>query len=151
MNTKTMRLPPRRVSMPNNKRKERDDFDIKRLNPPPLTKLPKPAVSLAGSEKAASQPGLSNQLLAGYLAHEFLTHGTLFGQTWDLARPQQTSAESRKRIGEDSAPNQRSDAEPKPREEKRQRYVEVASLLKTDGAHIPGIVNPTQLARFLQM
>ncbi|GMI76152.1 hypothetical protein like AT5G44060 [Hibiscus trionum] len=156
MNTKTMRLPPRRVSMPTNKRKERDDFDPKRLNPP-LTKLPKPAVPLAGSDKAAqAQPVLSNQLMAGYLAHEYLTRGTLFGQTWDPARPQQTAAESRRGIGGDVDLNERSradDAEPKPepREEKRQRYVEMASLLKTDGAHIPGIVNPSQLARFLQM
>ncbi|XWS76216.1 hypothetical protein CRYUN_Cryun01aG0156800 [Craigia yunnanensis] len=152
MNTKTMRLPPRRVSMPNNKRKERDDFDLKHLTPPP-TKSPKPAVPLAGSDKAA-HPVLSNQLLAGYLAHEFLTRGTLFGQTWDPARPLQTAAESRRGIREEVEPIERSragDAEPKPREEKHQSYVEVASLLKTDGAHISGIVNPSQLARFLQM
>ncbi|KAK8650753.1 hypothetical protein V6N13_140379 [Hibiscus sabdariffa] len=142
--------------MPTNKRKERDDFDLKRLNPP-LTKLPKPALPLAGSDRAA-QPVLSNQLLAGYLAHEYLTRGTLFGQTWDLPQPRQTAAESRWGIGEGVDLNERSragGAEPKaeaePREEKRQRYVEVASLLKTDGAHIPGIVNPSQLARFLQM
>ncbi|KAE8708127.1 methylesterase 17-like [Hibiscus syriacus] len=154
MNTKTMRLPPRRVSMPTNKRKERDDFNLKRLNPP-LTKLPKLAVPLAGSEKAA-QPVLSNQLLAGYLAHEYLTRGTLFGQTWDPDRPQQTAAEAKRGIGEDVDLNERSragDAEPKPepRDEMRQRYVEVASLMKSDGAHIPGIFNPSQLARFLQM
>ncbi|XVF72053.1 hypothetical protein PTKIN_Ptkin12aG0090500 [Pterospermum kingtungense] len=154
MNTKTMRLPPRRVSMPNNnKRKERDDFDLKHLTPAP-TKLPKPVAPLAASDKAA-HPVLSNQLLAGYLAHEFLTRGTLFGQTWDPNRPQQqTAAESRKGIREENEPSERSrgaDAEPKPREEKRQRYVEVAGLLKTDGAHIPGIVNPSQLARFLEM
>ncbi|KAE8684595.1 methylesterase 17-like [Hibiscus syriacus] len=152
MNTKTMRLPPRRVSMPTNKRKERDDFDLKRLNPP-LTKLPKPAVPLPGSEKAAQQV-LSNQLLAGYLAHEYLTRGTLFGQTSDPALPQQTAGEAKRRIGEDVDLNERSragDAEPEPRDEKRQRYVEVSSLLKSDGAHIPGIFNPSQLARFLQM
>ncbi|KAL4363102.1 hypothetical protein GQ457_04G027030 [Hibiscus cannabinus] len=33
----------------------------------------------------------------------------------------------------------------------RQRYADVASLLKTDGAHIQGIVNPSQLGRLLQM
>ncbi|KAL4325572.1 hypothetical protein GQ457_11G003350 [Hibiscus cannabinus] len=152
-----MRLPPRRVSMPTNKRKERDDFDPKRLNPP-LTKSPKPSVPLAGSDKAA-QPVLSNQLLAGYLAHEYLTRGTLLGQTWDPARPQQTATESkdldlkeRSRVGSsEPEPEPKPKPEAEPREEKRQRYVEVASLLKTDGAHIPGIVNPSQLARFLQM
>ncbi|XP_039013763.1 uncharacterized protein LOC120143528 isoform X1 [Hibiscus syriacus] len=125
MNTKTMRLPPRRVSMPTNvKRKERDDFDLKH----------------------------SNQLLAGYLAHEFLTRETLFGQPFDPARPQQT--DSGRGTGEDAKAGKRSraeDVEPKPREENHRRYVEVASLLKTDGAHIPGIVNPSQLARLLQM
>ncbi|KAE8679645.1 methylesterase 17-like [Hibiscus syriacus] len=154
MNTKTMRLPPRRVSMPSNKRKERDDFDLKRLISP-LTKLPKPALPLAGSDKA-TKPVLSNQLLAGYLAHEYLTRGTLFGQTWDPARPPPTASESSRGIGEDVDLNERSVAEkveqkPEPREEKRRRYVEVASLLKKDGAHIPGIVNPSQLARFLHM
>ncbi|OMO89716.1 hypothetical protein CCACVL1_07672 [Corchorus capsularis] len=170
MNTKTMRLPPRRVSnsIPNNnKRKERDDFDLKHLTPPP-TKWLKPAVPLAGSGKAA-QPVLSNQLLAGYLAHEFLTRGTLFGQTWDPTRAQPAAAESRKEeIKEEAEASERSKAgepepepepEPKPkpklklreREEKHLRYAEVASLLKTDGAHIPGIVNPSQLARYLQM
>ncbi|XP_022769876.1 uncharacterized protein LOC111313459 [Durio zibethinus] len=140
MNTKTMRLPPRRVSMPNNKRKERNDLDVKHLAPPP-TKSPKPAVPLSASTKAAHQV-LSNQLLAGYLAHEFLTRGTLFGQTWDPARIREVEPKERSRAG---------DAEPKPKEEKHQRYVEVASLLKTDGAHIPGIVNPSQLGHFLQV
>ncbi|KAE8685344.1 tetratricopeptide repeat protein 7A-like [Hibiscus syriacus] len=144
MNTKTMRLPPRRVSdsMPNNnnKRKERDGFDLTQLTPPPPTK----------------PPMLPNQLLAGYLAHEFLTRGTLLGQPWDSTRPLQTAAESRMTIGGKAEPMERSatgDAEPdpEPREEnKRQRYVEVASLLKTDGTHVPGIVNPSQLSRFLE-
>ncbi|KAE8692179.1 methylesterase 17-like [Hibiscus syriacus] len=145
MNTKTMRLPPRRVSMPTNvKRKERDDFDLKHINRHPPTKSP-------GSEKTA-HPVLSNQLLAGYLAHEFLTRETLFGQPFDPARPQQT--DSGRGTGEDAKAGKRSraeDVEPKPREENHRRYVEVASLLKTDGAHIPGIVNPSQLARLLQM
>ena len=176
MNTKTMRLPPRRISMPNttntntnnNKRKERDDFDLKHFTPP--AKSPKPAfVPLAGSGKAAQaqvQTVSSNQLLAGYLAHEFLTRGTLFGQQWGPPRPQPTTtAEFRKGTREEAEPSQRSKAgeaelepEPEPEPEtglepkpKNLRYVEVASLLKTDGAHIPGIVNPTQLARFLQM
>ncbi|XVF81025.1 hypothetical protein PTKIN_Ptkin15bG0123200 [Pterospermum kingtungense] len=155
MNTKTMRLPPRRVSMPNanNKRKERDDFDLKHFTPPP-TKSSKPAVPLAGLDQAAQPSVLPSQLLAGYLAHEFLTRRTLFGQLWDPARPQQAAAESGTGIREEAEPSERSragEAEPKPKEENHQMYVEVASLMKADGAHIPGIVNPSQLARFLQM
>lgn len=160
MNTKTMRLPPRRVSMPNsnNKRKERDDFDLKHLTP---TKLSKPDVPLATSfdQAAAHPPVLPNQLLAGYLAHEFLTRSTLFGQPWDPARPhQQTAAVVESKTGtreeEEAEPSERSregDAQPKPKPKPHQMYVEVASLLKEDGAHIPGIVNPSQLARLLQM
>ncbi|KAK8717939.1 hypothetical protein V6N13_045189 [Hibiscus sabdariffa] len=150
-----MRLPPRRVpdSLPNhNKRKERDGFDLKQLTSPPPTKPPMLAA-------AASHPVLPNQLLAGYLAHEFLTRGTLFGQPWGPTRPLQSAAESRRAIGGEAEPRERSatgaaepDLEPKLREEnKRQRYVEVASLLKTDGAHVPGIVNPSQLSRFLEI
>ncbi|XP_039020326.1 uncharacterized protein LOC120152102 [Hibiscus syriacus] len=106
---------------------------------------------------AAAHPVLPNQLLAGYLAHEFLTRGTLLGQPWDSTRPLQTAAESRRAVGGKTEPTERSatgdaEPEPKPREEnKRQRYVEVASLLKTDGTYVPGIVNPSQLFRFLEM
>ncbi|XAR58659.1 hypothetical protein NMG60_11014141 [Bertholletia excelsa] len=77
------------------------------------------------------EPDSSNQLLAGYLAHEFLTKGTLFGLPWNPAR-----AEGLTRKAE-------------PRDEKYQRYLEVSDLIKMDGAHFPGTVNPTQLARFL--
>ena len=154
MNTKTMRLPPRRFSdsVPNNKRKDRDGFDLQHLTlPPPTTKSPKPAFPSAGSHKAA-HPVPSNQLLAGYMAHEFLTRGTLFGQSWDPTRPQQKADESRKGIREKAEPSERSGAgDSEPKKEKHQRYVQVASLLKTGEAHIPGIVNPSQLARFCEM
>lgn len=135
MNTKTMRLPPRRVLTPA-KRKEKDDYDLK---PSTAPKLHKPAGSqAAGSEKAVvSQP----PLLAGYLAYEFITQGTLFGQPYDPPPP-----ESKKLKPADK----RSESEPFLKEE-IPKYIEVADLLKIDGTHIAGIVNPTQLARFLQM
>ncbi|GKU86253.1 hypothetical protein SLEP1_g801 [Rubroshorea leprosula] len=139
MNTKTMRLPPRRLVTPA-KRKEKDDFD---LEPFKASKPSKPVTPQAGSEKAvAAQLDSSNQLLAGYLAHEYITKGTLFGQPYDPAQSQAApvqGTESRKLKSDD-----RSEGEV-------QKYVEVANLLKTDGAHIPGIVNPTQLARFLKI
>ncbi|KAI6694104.1 hypothetical protein NL676_021814 [Syzygium grande] len=34
-------------------------------------------------------------------------------------------------------------------EEEHASYADVAGILKSDGAHIPGIVNPTQLARWI--
>lgn len=88
-----------------------------------------------------------NLLLAGYLAHEFLNKGTLFGKPWEAAaaarppnrrRPETTDQQGRKPAG---APEKPAVA----------AYEEVAHLLKTDGAHIPGVVNPSQLALWLQM
>ncbi|KAF7804615.1 uncharacterized protein G2W53_043726 [Senna tora] len=154
MNTKTMRLPPRRVLTQTsgpptlNKRKEREDgFDTPKPSTPKLLKpdnnKPRPG--------GGSAP--SNQLLAGYLAHEFLTRGTLFGQPWGPPTPE---GPTDKRKGK-----QKGEAEPQPQPparkrtemapEKYERYVEVVGLLNVEGAHLPGIVNPTQLARFLQL
>lgn len=142
-----MRLPPRRVLTPNainNKRKDREEFDaLKPKPPPPPTKLPEPD---APQDEPISPS--SNQLLAGYLAHEFLTKGTLFGQLWDPVENEVVPVSPKKR----AKPSRNGEAEPSGGQlEDYQRYVEVASLLKTDGAHLPGIVNPTQLACFLQM
>ncbi|KAM1003757.1 hypothetical protein EV1_003994 [Malus domestica] len=142
MNTKTMRLPPRRISTTNasnntnnnnnNKRKEKESgFDALQK-----TKTLKPAPPpQAKPSQLAPPPG---QLLAGYLAHEFLTKGTLLGQPWDPSRAE-------------PAPSGVSKIEAEPKLENLERYVEVADLLKTEGAHLAGIVNPTQLARILQL
>ncbi|CAK9149985.1 unnamed protein product [Ilex paraguariensis] len=134
-----------------NERKDRDGLNA--LKPSTTSKLAKPSVHRAAAPftPKSSKPVTSNQLLAGYLAHEFLTKGTLFGEPWDLERAEvvDLSSASREKC------NQKGKAEPtlKPNEqvEKYRRYAEVADLLKTDGAHMPGIVNPTQLAHFLTM
>ncbi|KAF8394242.1 hypothetical protein HHK36_020449 [Tetracentron sinense] len=119
----------RRVLTPgaSRKRKEREAFD-----------------TLTATSKAV-EPASSNRLLAGYLAHEFLSQGTLFGQRWDPAQAEvaPVSAEPKK-----ANSSQTSKAE---QSTKQQSYMEVASLLKMDGANIPGIVNPTHLFRWLQM
>ncbi|KAF2292692.1 hypothetical protein GH714_026890 [Hevea brasiliensis] len=96
MNTKTMRLPPRRV-LTSNKRKDREGFDSVKPFPPQPTaaKLAKPSIPQVGSGKP-SDPVSSNHLLAGYLAHEYLTKGTLFGQAWDPARAETVAVESNK-------------------------------------------------------
>lgn len=147
MNTKTMRLPPRRILTPNainnKKRKDREEFDALK---PSTTKLTKPEPDAPKAEPINQ----SNQLLAGYLAHEFLTRGTLFGQPWgDPAKNEVVPVSPPKKRAK---PSRNDEAEPSDGQlEDYQRYVEVASLLKTDGAHLPGIVNPTQLACFLQM
>ncbi|RZR90530.1 hypothetical protein BHM03_00018436 [Ensete ventricosum] len=76
-----------------------------------------------------------NRLLAGCLAHEFLTKGTLFGKRWEPngSEPDNKMANAPARSKPPVA------------------YAEVSYLLKADGARLPGVVNPTQLARWLQM
>ncbi|KAM3731127.1 hypothetical protein ACB098_12G138900 [Castanea mollissima] len=167
MNTKTMRLPPRRVLTPNatttttssattnnNKRKEREK-EKEGFNAATITKIPKTATARAGGIGLAELVFSSNQILAGYLAHEFLTRGTLFGQQWDPTTANQNEAVSKK--GEDEKPSSEAEGQVEEKEgddhqqpqPEKERYVELANLLKTGGAHLPGIVNPTQLTHFL--
>nr|XP_023908957.1 uncharacterized protein LOC112020640 [Quercus suber] len=157
-----MRLPPHRLLTPNattkakaqaaptatvtaaattnnNKRKEREKEGINAT----ITKIPKPAeattTAQVGGRGFAKLVFSSNKILAGYLAHEFLTRGTLFGQQWDPTSSTANQNEVRP-SGE---------AKGQVEEDQQQRYVELANLLKTGGAHFPGIVNPTQLTHFL--
>ncbi|KAL5068410.1 hypothetical protein RYX36_019297 [Vicia faba] len=88
----------------------------------------------------------SNKLLAGYLAHEFLTKGTLLGQKFD---PELTRAgiypDSRVGSGEYSR------AEASDVRKEHESYGEVASIMKMNGTHIKGIVNPTQLSQWMDV
>lgn len=106
------------------KRKEREGVMNRMLGGPSSS-----ADAAATEAKELMSP---NRLLAGYMAHEFLTKGTLFGQKFDAARAQAVPL-----AGSDSASNN--------------SYSDVASLVKSDGTYIPGIVNPTQLSRWVQM
>ncbi|XP_057484524.1 uncharacterized protein LOC130770902 [Actinidia eriantha] len=136
---------------PSRKRKDRDGFEV----PKPPTKLARPNIPRPDPVSQAQESASSNQLLAGYLAHEFLTKGTLFGQPWDPARADSVplAAESRRLKFPGSSQKARAEPSPEaePQTEKYQRYVEVSNMLKTDGSHLPGIVNPAQLARFLEL
>ncbi|KAB2625682.1 hypothetical protein D8674_017342 [Pyrus ussuriensis x Pyrus communis] len=147
-------LPP----VPSRKRKESSSNGFKQPAPkapkaPITTTFPKaPSKSSApkasskssapkASSKTTSSAPSSNRLLAGYMAYEYLTKGTLFGQKLDPAGEEAVPLagkpiESGQGAGTGAA---------------QESYSEVASLLKTDGAHIPGIVNPTQLAKWIQM
>ncbi|XP_072987285.1 uncharacterized protein [Typha latifolia] len=107
------------------KRKDRDSSD------------PQPSHAIAKAELAIESTQSNNKLLAGYLAHEFLTRGTLFGKRFEPSRP-----ESARPAPVDAGPEP-----PKP----GRSYADVSYLLKENGAHLPGVVNPTQLARWLQM
>ncbi|XP_015891340.2 uncharacterized protein LOC107425815 [Ziziphus jujuba] len=122
MNTKTMRLPPRRILTPN-KRKESEGV----VNALSTTKKQKPDSPLPDSNKEPD-PAPSNQLLAGYLAHEFLTKGTLFGQPWDPARAESSPAASVSKSME-AKPSESPESEAEPHVENIQRYLEVADLM----------------------
>ena len=83
-------------------------------------------------------PGGNSKLLAGYLAHEFLRFGTLLGE-----RP---PTPSRK----ESAAARPTPA-PAPAPEPARRFAEASMLLMAGGPRIPGVVNPTQLGRWLRI
>ncbi|KAJ1416622.1 hypothetical protein SESBI_17202 [Sesbania bispinosa] len=84
--------PPRRVSTSTgnssgSKRKEKVDGGFKRPTAVPTAELFQPDKQKAEPEpkKNGSKPVMTctnKKLLAGYLAHEFLTKGTLLGQRW---------------------------------------------------------------------
>ncbi|XP_020221056.1 uncharacterized protein LOC109803792 [Cajanus cajan] len=132
-----MRPPSRRVPWPtapnSNKRKERDHASPRPKPTSQVTKLSKPDKSRSGPESSkkdsSSNPMPNHMLLAGYLAHEFLTKGTLLGRKW----------------------NRSASPEEETQQQKHERYVELTLFLKTDGAHLFDIVNPTQLAHFLKL
>lgn len=152
-----MNYPPRRLTTPgaSRKRKEVEPFHPSTL-PKPLvpptsvTRAVSGTNSVITSPKGADQqqPLSSNRLLAGYMAYEFLKKGTLFGQKFDPSRAEAmpVSSSESKRSKQSNANKEAGKSKPKP-----QSYADVANLLKSDGVHIPGVVNPTQLARWIQM
>ncbi|KAJ4955943.1 hypothetical protein NE237_012726 [Protea cynaroides] len=161
---------PRRVlsSGASRKRKERDGLDtLKASTTISTTTIPtavvEPDQAPAQAQAQAQVPSPpSNRLLAGYLAHEFLTEGTLFGQKWDPARASAapitassptTAAAAAVDTAETKKVANAKNGEPESAKKTaaHQSYAAVANLMKMEGIHIPGIVNPTQLSRWLQI
>ncbi|XP_004495353.1 uncharacterized protein [Cicer arietinum] len=97
-------------------------------------------------------PTSSNRLLAGYLAHEFLTKGTLFGEKFgpDSESLVGSGEQIRSQLYSRAEASESELTRPFVRKE-QESYSEVASIMKTDGTHIKGIVNPTQLSRWIRM
>lgn len=132
---------PRRILPPGGtrKRKEREGLGLcfsPGPPPPTTTAYSAPAVE-AGNVMS------QNRLLASYMAHEFLTKGTLFGQKFEPAGAEALAL---------STSNSAAPAQPMSVMRKEHHsYAEVASIVKSDGTHIPGIVNPTQLSRWMQI
>lgn len=151
---------PRRILTPGaRKRKEREaHYPFKLSAPAPAPAQAQAAANATAksisSKAVSSEPVCPNRLLAGYMAYEFLSKGTLFGQKYDPARAEAVAlAGSTKPEGRQQ--QQQKQREPSLQQKKEHKqtksYAEVASLLKSEGAHVPGIVNPTQLARWIQM
>uniref|UniRef100_A0A2P2IZG1 Embryo sac development arrest 6 n=1 Tax=Rhizophora mucronata TaxID=61149 RepID=A0A2P2IZG1_RHIMU len=136
----------RRIPTPgaSRKRKERESF----LCPlkPSASAQAQARLSANPASKIEEESVCPNRLLAGYMAYEFLTKGTLFGQKFDPARAQAVpvwgGVSGDPRTGKPEAETGLT--------KQHKSYAEVASILKTDGAHVPGIVNPTQLATWIQ-
>ncbi|KAE8698244.1 hypothetical protein F3Y22_tig00110600pilonHSYRG00053 [Hibiscus syriacus] len=128
----------RRVSTPgiSRKRKEREPFYSFKPSIPVQS-------SVYSGPKYTSSPNCSNQLLAGYMAHEFLTKGTLLGQQFVPAGSEASMPGPRKPVQQETGP--------KDLNKESQSYADVARILKEDGTHITGLVNPTQLARWIKM
>ncbi|XP_042513389.1 uncharacterized protein LOC122088257 [Macadamia integrifolia] len=168
---------PHRVLTPgaSRKRKERDGLDtLKASTSTPTTTI---ATAMADSAPVQAPPptSSSNRILAGYMAHEFLTQGTLFGQKWDpvLAKvaPMTASSASAAAVSataDEGFGDEKGEMEkvtnakgvenggakltvPAKKSAAHQGYTAVANLMKTDGTHIPGIINPTQLSQWLQI
>ncbi|CAL0321133.1 unnamed protein product [Lupinus luteus] len=144
---------PRKMLPPGTSRK-RKHAEAHEPAKPKAAEPAKPKAADLAKPKAV-EPVPSNRLLAGYLAHEFLTKGTLFGQKFD---PDSTrfnvkpSTRSNKTGLNKSQLNYQA-VEPSRSSVKKENesYDEVASIMKTDGTHIKGIVNPTQLSQWIQM
>ncbi|XP_071687694.1 uncharacterized protein [Rutidosis leptorrhynchoides] len=147
--------------MNHTRRQKNRDETLDFLKPLTIPKLAKPftprttAQAKPHKPPARLPPSDNKLLLAGYLAREFLTKGTLFGEPWNPARAEAVpvsaaanSADYRKPVSQKEKP-----VEPKPGEKRKfESYNEVTGILMgNNGVHIPGIVNPTQLIRFLNL
>ncbi|KAL3634452.1 hypothetical protein CASFOL_021506 [Castilleja foliolosa] len=140
----------RRILTPGASRKRKEmEALVSSTSSKPLT--PPKTVTRAVSLTTSQQPLSSNRLLAGYMAYEFITQGTLLGQKFDSAQaedvpvnPAEMKRNRPSQLGKEAEPSEM----PKL---KLQSYAEVANLLKSSRVHIPGVVNPTELARWIQM
>ncbi|GAB2298565.1 hypothetical protein Dimus_032633 [Dionaea muscipula] len=123
---------------------------------------------LKKTEPIAEEEKKSKLLLAGYLAQEFLTNGTLFGQVYGeddkaasadaavrILSDEPTIVAKEKPIEDEAKKAEERNEEVEEEEEKKMKkykmYVDVANLLKGDGAHLPGVFNPSQLAEYLKI
>ncbi|KAL9996948.1 hypothetical protein Hdeb2414_s0007g00254981 [Helianthus debilis subsp. tardiflorus] len=117
-----------------NHKENNRDSPHRRVHPPLPPASPRAVVAAASTtvkSKGMEMTSSSNKLLAGYMAHEFRTKGTVLGKKLEGDRAEKGAVVVEK-----------------------ERYKEITSLLmmrNDGGVHIPGVVNPAQLARWIQM
>lgn len=85
-----------------------------------------------------------NWRLACFMANEYLTRGTLLGTPW---LPQDSNPKCRH--GNNDKSELRFGSLDESRREKERLYDTVADFLRAGDVHLPGIVNPSQLAAWL--
>ncbi|OIW21326.1 hypothetical protein TanjilG_32139 [Lupinus angustifolius] len=120
----------------------------RKMLPPVTSRKRKHKDSDEPAKPKASEPIQSNQLLAGYLAHEFLTNGTLFGERFN---PYSTRYNTKPSSNKTEPSKSQMDSKAVGPAVNYESYGDVAYIMKTDGTHIKGIVNPTQLSQWIHM
>ncbi|XP_028769589.1 uncharacterized protein LOC114727043 [Neltuma alba] len=132
---------PRRILPPGGTRKRKEREAPRSPSGPPPAAPTATAYSANSGEAEEGKPITSNRLLAGYMAHEFLTRGTLFGQKFESGGAEAVPS---------ATPSSSAWAQPSIRKEDSS-HAKMASIVQSDGTHIPGVVNPSQLARWMQI
>ncbi|KAL8089130.1 hypothetical protein AgCh_038780 [Apium graveolens] len=124
MNTSNIMKQHQRGVAPN-KRKDREYQKPPKFIKP--SQHERATTKIVGNKQESSAS--NNQLLAGYMAYEFLSKGTLLGQ--QLANSKRLVDPNKVKM--------------------YKKYVEITGLFKRDGGvQIPDVVNPTQINPFSQ-
>lgn len=92
------------------------------------------------SRRLVNEKKLVNWRLACFLSYEYLSRGTLLGSLWP---PQDSNSKSKPMSG---SPDENAD---EIRREKERLYATVTGFLRDGDVHLPGIMNPSQLASWL--
>jgi len=97
--------------------------------------------------RSVNEKKVVNWRLACYMSNEYLTRGTLLGRPW----PPQDSKPNWHENNDKSEPNSGPLDEDgdESRRDKERLYHTLADFLRAGDVHLPGIVNPSQLAAWL--
>jgi hypothetical protein len=108
------------------------------------------SITTTTSDTKGYEPVSPNMLLAGYLAYEFLSKGTLMGKPF-VSSEGQTKEEENSDGGEEGEATEASPSQRPEMKTKMEMYVGVMEMLMGGEIHLQGVVNPTQIACLLDM